>query len=196
MPLIDSEKFYKTSIKTHGISAKGLNWNSKESQEIRFDVILDILPDDLTQISIADAGCGFGDFYLYLMQNNTPIKRYIGIDSLDEMCKIASIRTDCEIIQADICTDMLPDADFYICSGAMNVLNKFETYQFISNCYDTSKKGFIFNILYGDKDSVTYNYFSMNKLKQIAKALKVKKMKTTQNYLDYDITVAFLKEDI
>lgn len=194
MPRINSQKFYASSIKTHGITAKGLNWNSKESQEVRFDVILDMLPDDLSEFSIADAGCGFGDFYLYMKKQNKNPKKYIGIDSLKEMCDIATKQTECEIIKADICTGLLPDADFYVCSGALNILERFETYQFISNCYESSKKAFIFNILFSDKESQTYNYFSLEHIKDIAKALKVKKMKTTLNYLDKDITVAFLKE--
>jgi len=194
MPRINSKKFYASSIKTYGTTPKGLNWNSLESQNIRFDVILDMLPNDLSQLSIADAGCGFGDMYLYMLKKNKRVKKYTGIDSLRQMCKIAARKTGCEIIQADICIDILPDADFYICSGAMNILEEFETYQFILNCYSSCKKGFIFNILHGNKKSDTFNYFCTKQLEEIAKELKVKKVETLQGYLESDITVAFLKE--
>lgn len=193
MPRIDSESFYTSAIKKHGITARGVNWLSKESQCIRFDVILELLPDNLHSFSIADAGCGFGDFYLYALKKNKSIKNYIGIDSVVDMYSIASERTGCEIIIADICKDEIPKASFYICSGAMNVLNPFETHLFIRNCYEASEHGFIFNILHGDKESETYNYFTKAHIQTIASELKVKKMTIKDDYLKNDITVGFFK---
>ncbi|WP_373036855.1 class I SAM-dependent methyltransferase [Sulfurimonas sp.] len=193
MPRIDSEKFYTSAIKMHGITAKGVNWLSKESQYIRFDIILEMLPDNLNSYTIADAGCGFGDFFLYTQQNKNTPKNYIGIDSVVDMYSIASERTGCEIIIADICKDEIPTASYYICSGAMNVLNPFETHLFIRNCYEASEHGFIFNILHGDKESETYNYFTKAHIQTIASELKVKKIIVKDNYLKNDITVGFFK---
>ena len=121
-------------------------------------------------------------------------KEYIGIDSLTDMFSIASDRTGCEILIADICKDKLPSADYYVCSGAMNVLNVFETHLFMRNCFESSKRGFIFNILHGEKESETYNYFTKKQIKQIATRLGVKSMKTEENYLEDDITVSFFKD--
>ena len=193
MPRIDSEKFYTSAIEMHGTSAKGVNWTSKQTQEIRFDMILQLLPDDLSDISIVDAGCGFGDFYLYLEKKKKVPKKYIGIDSLVDMYSIASEKTGCEIIIADICKDKLPSASYYVCSGAMNVLNTFETHLFIANCYNSSKFGFIFNILHGDKTSETYNYLTRAKIQEIAKELHVKEVKFLDGYLEDDITVGFFR---
>ena len=191
MPRIDNKKFYLSAIKNHGLSARGVNWNSKESQEIRFDALLDMLPKDLSSLSIADAGCGFGDLYTY-MNKNTP-KKYIGIDSLSQMCSIASKKTSQTIIKADICKDTLPFAEYYLCSGAMNVLNSFETHQFIRNCYLACGNAFIFNILHGEKKSDTYNYFSTCQIEDIAKELNVWHVQTRVGYLENDITVGFFK---
>ncbi|MCD6173396.1 MAG: class I SAM-dependent methyltransferase, partial [Sulfurimonas sp.] len=96
MPRIDSEKFYTSAIDMHGTTAKGVNWTSKETQEIRFDVILDMLPKEIN--SLADAGCGFGDFYTYMNKKKRTPKKYIGIDSLIDMYSIASNNTAQEII--------------------------------------------------------------------------------------------------
>ena len=196
MPRIDSENFYTSAIEMYGISAKGVNWNSKKSQHIRFKTILEMLPEDLTPFTVADAGCGFGDLFLYMQKKKKLPKIYTGIDSLPDMFEIASQRTGCEIIIADICKDTLPKADYFVCSGAMNVLEKFETYQFIQNCYRASKIGFIFNILYGYKESQTYNYFTQKKIKQIADELNIENVEIKKGYLKNDITVAFLKKDI
>jgi len=194
MPRIDSEKFYTSAIDMYGISAKGVNWHSKEYQEIRFDILLDMLPKDINDLSIVDAGCGFGDLYLYMQKRKRAPQNYIGIDSLSDMYEIASSRTGCEIIIADICKDKLPNADFYVCSGAMNVLNSFETHLFIRNCFMASRRGFIFNVLHGDKESETYNYLTISEIQKIGSDLDVNVVTLKDNYLQNDITVAFLKQ--
>jgi len=194
MPRINNEKFYTSAIQKYGITAKGVNWTSTSSQKIRFKTILEMLPERLNPFTIIDAGCGFGDFYTYLNKNNNLPKEYIGIDSLEDMYSIASENTGCEIIIADITKDEIPHAEYLICSGAMNVLEIFETYQFIRNCYLACENGFIFNILHGEKESDTYNYMTTTQLKQIAKDLGVAQIKIKTGYLDDDITVGFFRE--
>jgi len=193
MPRIDNEKFYTSAIDIHGVSAKGVNWNSKESQNLRFEMILEMLPKDLSSQTIADAGCGFGDFYLYAKKKKHFIKKYIGIDSVLDMYSIASKRTGCEIVLADISKDKIPSASYYICSGAMNVLNAFETHLFMRNCYEASEIGFIFNILHGDKKSQTYNYLTTSQITNIASNIGVTNIKIKDDYMKNDITVGFFK---
>ena len=76
MPRIDNEKFYKSAIEMFGTTAKGVNWHSKEYQKIRFDMILALLPKKLNKFSLIDAGCGFGDLYIYL-DKKTNYQKYI-----------------------------------------------------------------------------------------------------------------------
>lgn len=196
MPRINNKMFYSTAIEKHGITAKGVNWHSRESQKLRFDILLEMLPSDLNSYSIADAGCGFGDLYLYMQKKKRAPKEYIGIDSLADMYSIASERTGCEILIADICKEELPSADFYVCSGAMNVLEEFETHLFVRNCFGASKIGFIFNVLHGEKNSETYNYLTTAQIEQMAEHLGVKKVLFRDDYMEDDITVMFLKESL
>lgn len=196
MPRVDSQKFYSSAIDKYGITAKGVNWHSKESQKLRFDIILEMLPQDISRYKVADAGCGFGDLYLYMLKKKRVPKEYIGIDSLIDMYSIASERTGCEIVVADICKEKLPSADFYICSGAMNVLESFETHLFVRNCFSCCNIGFIFNVLHGDKKSQTYNYLTTAEIEQIAIELGVKSVILRDDYMEDDITVMFLKEAI
>ena len=193
MPRIDSEKFYISALKKHGITSCGLNWSSDAHQYIRFEKILELMQENLDDITIADAGCGFGDFYTYLQDSNIRIKKYIGIDSLEAMCNIAAKKTECDILHADITKASLPLSDYYICSGALNILTPFETELFIRNCFESSNKGFIFNALYGEKESRIYNYINMHTLKSLAKSFHVKRISFTDGYLDNDITVGFFK---
>jgi len=193
MPKIDSDKFYISALKQHGNSAKGINWSSKQSQEIRFKTILELLPEDLSEFTIGDAGCGFGDFYSYMIIHKKKPKKYLGIDSLTQMCAITKKQTQCNTLHLNICQDKLPTQDYYVCSGALNILTSFETYLFIQNCYKSSKHGFIFNVLFGDKESKTYNYMSNYHVEKIAKELGVKSVVLRDNYLLHDITVGFFK---
>jgi SAM-dependent methyltransferase len=193
MPRIDNEKFYTSAIELYGTSAKGVNWHSKRTQEIRFDIILELLPKNIKDFSIVDAGCGFGDLYLYMLKKKKEPKEYIGIDTVIDMYSIASEQTGKEIIIADITKDSLPRADYYVCSGAMNVLNEFETHLFIQNCFSTCREGFVFNILYGEKDSETYNYLSKDEINNIASSLHVEHVEFREDYLSNDITVGFFK---
>jgi len=193
MPRIDNEKFYTSAIELYGTSAKGVNWHSKRTQELRFDIILELLPKNIKDFTVVDAGCGFGDLYLYMLKKKKEPKEYIGIDTLIDMYSIASEQTGKEIIIADITKDRLPSADYYVCSGAMNVLNEFETHLFIQNCFSTCREGFVFNILYGESESETYNYLSKDEINDIAKSLHVEHVEFRKDYLSNDITVGFFK---
>ncbi|MCF6331273.1 MAG: class I SAM-dependent methyltransferase [Sulfurimonas sp.] len=194
MPRINNEKFYTLGIQKYGITAKGVNWTSTDTQRVRFKTILEMLPSDLSSHTIVDAGCGFGDFYIYLEKRNKLPKRYIGIDCFADMQIIASAITGCEIIIADIVKDEIPDAGYIVCSGAMNILKKFETYQFIQNCYQACEHGFIFNILHGDDESDIYNYITTKQIKHLAKELGVDELKIKTGYIDDDITVGFFRK--
>ena len=194
MPKIDTFNFYANAIKKHGTTAKGVNWLSKKNQELRFKQIVQLLPKDISLYSLGDAGCGFGDFYHYLTRLKKPLKHYTGIDSHSDMVRIAQEQTQQEILLLDISKESLPLKDYYVCSGALNVLTLFETHLFIQNCYNSSKKAFIFNVLYGDKKSDTYNYLQKETFESIAKKLDVVKVVYKEGYLENDITVMFMKK--
>ena len=189
MRKITNELFYQGSLKKYGLSVKALHWNSKESQQIRFKTILNLIDEDISTLSIADAGCGFGDFYLYLKEK--PLS-YIGLDSMEQMCKEARSRTGCEVLHVNILRDELPRADYYICSGAMNILSRFDTYLFIRRCVEHSKRGFVFNILHGEDDSMLYNYFQIDEIRSFAKKLDLT-CKIVTGYMERDMSVGFYR---
>ncbi len=195
MPKIDNEKFYSSAIKMYGESARGVNWASVENQRVRFKEILKILPTELSSYTLGDAGCGFADFYRYLEKKKSLPKEYLGLDIHDDMCAIAAKNSGQEILNKDICKESLPVKDYYICSGALNVLTSFEAQLFIRNCYNSSKIAFLFNVLYTEesKESETYNYMSKEEIQIIAKELHVSNIKYSDGYLENDITIAFYR---
>ena len=194
MARIDNETFYAASYKRYGISAKGVHWSSKRSQQKRFEVLLGMLPQDLHNYDIADAGCGFGDLYLFLRTHAKAPKSYLGIDVVANMCAITQERTACQALCADICRDTLPSADFYVCSGALNILTEFESLLFLRNCFMACRVGFVFNVLHGTKESKTYNYMTKEQLRNYAKALGIWHVEFYEGYLEGDVSVGFYKK--
>jgi len=141
---------------------------------------------------MVDAGCGFGDLYGYLQKQGRQPLRYTGLDCMNIMVEEARKRTLCDIFHCNILRDPLIEADFYCCSGAMNILDPFETQLFIRRCYDAARCGFIFNILWGERDDLLYNYMQIDAIQSIAEALNAT-CKIITGYLERDMSVALYK---
>ena len=151
----DNHRFYTGAIEEYGLCAQGVHWSSKHSQYKRFEALTHFIKKDLRFNNIVDVGCGFAEYYQYLKENQQLPKHYTGIDCEYEMISICKKRFPSQdFIQANVLSDSLIPADYYLCSGALNILNKQEFYQFIDKCFHASSKGFIFNFLKSD----SYNY--------------------------------------
>ncbi len=190
MPRVDNEQFYAASLKQHGISAQGVQWRSPQNQQIRFEQIAALLEEG--EIDVVDAGCGFGDFYLYLRRERGEGVGYLGIDSIETMARIASRRTGRAVLRRDILHDPLPQGDYYVCSGALNLLTPYESHRFIRRCYEASRKGFVFNFLEGEDLSATYNYLLERTLRSLARDLGARCV-FRRGYLAEDCTAAFYR---
>jgi len=185
----DNQKFYQKSIKKYGISAQGVHWNSTNTQYIRFEVLTSFIKKEIISSSIVDAGCGFGEYYNYLYDNKLKPESYIGIDCESDMIKLASKRfLDTSFFLKNILEDNLFIADYYICSGAMNILKKEEMFIFIKRCFNISNYGFIFNFLKSD----SFNKVSLDEILEYCKTL-TKNIQINDDYLDNDISI-YLKK--
>ncbi len=194
MPRVNTKTIHITDLQKNGNLPNGINWISKKNQEIRFKVILYLLPRDLSSATIVDAGCGYGDLYPYMEKNNRLPKEYIGIDYIEDMYGIAQKQTNhSEIIIRDITEGPLPRADYYLSSAALNITTKFETYLFIRNCFKACTSGFIFNSLHGDKTCNIYNYVTKSDIDRMAEEFEVKEVVFIDDYLEDCITVGFFK---
>ncbi|MBI3874191.1 MAG: class I SAM-dependent methyltransferase [Arcobacter sp.] len=181
--------FYKKSIDKYGVSPLGVHWNSEFTQYKRFEILTSFIANEIKNSTIVDAGCGFGEYYKYLNDNNHHPKQYIGIDSLDEMVAISRDRfKDVEFCKQDILKDDLRTADYYLCSGAMNILSKKEFYSFIEKCYSASNKGFVFNFL----KSKSFNKIKIDDVISFCSSL-TNKIATKNDYLDNDFTIFMIK---
>lgn len=193
MPRINNQIFYENAIKRYGCTARGLNWNSKNSQHTRFEVIHEILADHLPLNSIIDAGCGFGDLYVYLQQKGSLPRQYVGYDILQEALFVAKKRTKQRCVYKDILNDELEWADFYVASGSMNILKRCETFLFIRRCFEASRKGFIFNLLRGEEKEGHFNYFLPEEIEDYVSDFAYD-IEMYEGYMEGDFTV-FLKKE-
>lgn len=189
MNRIDNEHFYQSGIVKYGFTPEGLRWNSRESQEIRFSQLLSLLPLDAH--SVVDAGCGFADLFGYIRSQRTSID-YTGLDSLEVMVQEASRRVGERIYRCDILIDLLPHGEFYLCSGALNILTHNAAYRFIERCYNASSRGVIFNFLEGNKESKTFNYLQEADIKYLGERLGARVV-FRRHYYENDCTAAFYK---
>jgi len=187
MAHIDQEEFYQTRYDTYGVSAQGVAWDSAQTQKRRFSVIASCI-GEMKQASIVDAGCGFGDLYLYLKERGSLPKTYIGLDLCAPMVAEARVRTGCRILQKDILRQSIPMADWYVASGSMNFLTRLETSVFIQRCFEKSRKGFVFNLLYGRTDKEGYSYWQPHEIITLCQPLGGK-VEIKEGYMEGDFTV-------
>jgi len=184
-----NKKFYQKAINEYGISALGVHWNSKHTQYKRFEVITKLIKKNIIESSIVDVGCGFGEYYKYLEINNKLPKKYIGVDCEQQMITTCKKRLPSQQFKnQNILTDNLENADYYICSGALNILSIDEVYIFIEKCFEVSNKGFIFNFL----KLQSYNKLDTNEVIKFCKTL-TSEIKTKDNYLNNDFTIFMIK---
>jgi SAM-dependent methyltransferase len=149
--------YYTTKLLTHGSTSRGVDWNSTESQRLRFEQLLKVRAPTGPR-SILDYGCGYGALLKELRGRGEDC-RYQGFDispaMVDEALRLhpdASFTTDRSTLEI---------ADYTVASGIFNV--KLGTHEETWKAYmldrlddldRLSRRGFAFNILtrYGDPD--------------------------------------------
>ena len=179
-----NNQFYLQAYEKHGVSAKGVHWNSKKSQYIRFEILTSFLKD-IKNSSIIDIGCGFGEYLNFLDSKNLEPNIYLGIDCEDFLIKIAKERFPKNIfLKCDFLKQEIPNADYLICSGSFNILTSKDLIKGIKNCFEASSKGFVFNFL-TEKESI--HRLEFTEVLDFCKTL-TPKVSIRNNYLDNDLT--------
>ena len=143
-----------------GATARGVDWNSAESQRLRFDQVLriDAAP---TGRSVNDYGCGYGALLDYLVECGRSW-RYAGFDVSESMVARARAgHADCAAATfTTSAADMAP-ADYTVASGIFNVRldhsqPAWEEYvlEVLADMDRLSLSGFAFNMLstYSDQE--------------------------------------------
>jgi SAM-dependent methyltransferase len=153
------ERYYSSKVAEHGPVAAGVDWNSPESQDLRFRQVLKIC-DLGRRFSLNDIGCGYGALVAMLERLGCDFV-YTGFDISPAMVgearaafcgseRVSFVETD----------DELSPADYSVASGIFNVKldASDEAWQShvlatLDRLHELSTHGFAFNMLtsYSDR---------------------------------------------
>ncbi len=160
--------YYADKLKKFGTTAQGVDWNSEESQVLRFQQLCKLLPEGRDKkFTVLDYGCGYGAMLTFLLGHYPEIK-FVGYDISEEMIQVSkklfpSKNTNWIWNEADL----LP-VDYAIASGIFNVKMDFLESDWLAYVLRTlhtidrlTLKGFSFNVLtsYSDKEYMKDNLF-------------------------------------
>jgi len=121
-------EYFEGLLGKHGASYKALDWNSPESQRLRYNIIREILVygKKTANISLLDVGCGLGDLYGYLKTEGLLARhkiRYTGLDISPRLIAAAGPKyPDANFEVKDILAESyLTKSDYIVCSGVFNI---------------------------------------------------------------------------
>ena len=103
---------------------KGVFWNSKLSQDLRLNIILDkILQNTKSdEFSIADIGCGYGRLYQIIRERKLDEKvQYQGFDINQKLISFCKNNKDFENIKFSVSAFPFNKTDFVVMSGTYNL---------------------------------------------------------------------------
>ena len=154
------KKYYSRKVASYGPTPIGVDWNSAESQLLRFEQILKVC-DTSRPFSINDYGAGYGALVDHIVARGDEFT-YCGFDISEQMIATAQAyhkqQPNCLFVTDE---SMLTAADYAVASGVLNVklqtpIEEWENHvlRTLQRMHELSTKGFAFNVLtsYSDRD--------------------------------------------
>ena len=180
---------------------KGVFWNSKLSQDLRLNIILDIIVEgsESKKVSVADVGCGYGRLFEIIKERNLINKiEYYGFDINNKFISFCSKDNKFENVSFEVGTYPSKNVDFVVMSGTYNLtpINNvifWENY-IITNLRSNWKfanKGLIFNCLVNKERKVKNKlyYTELTWMKKICENNFGKTNISKHNLLSEDVTI-------
>jgi predicted TPR repeat methyltransferase len=112
------ERYYDEKLRTHGATHRGVDWNSVDSQRLRFVQLLRAVEPGDHAFSLLDYGCGYGALADDLAEF-APEARYTGFDLSQAMVATARSRVPTAAFTSDPMT--LTIHDYVVASGIFSV---------------------------------------------------------------------------
>lgn len=160
--------YYDRKVRAHGATPEGVDWNGRDSQELRFRQLARLF-EGREEFSLNDIGCGYGALADFLDANGRRCD-YLGVDIAPAMIYEAE-RRDVPNTRRRFLLGKAPDrvADYSVASGIFNVRQecaseRWEAYvrRTLDVLNDSARLGFAFNCLtaYSDVDKMKpYLYY-------------------------------------
>jgi len=153
-------RYFSEKLEAHGATAKGVDYNSPEAQEIRFEQLVKVI-DPSHSFSVIDYGSGYGALFEFLQKKGWTFE-YHGFDLVEEMVSTGKdLHKDYSNAHFTTSEKDLKKADYLIAGAIFNIKLDApyeewkemvqETLQRMNNL---CQKGFSFNMLtiYSDAD--------------------------------------------
>lgn len=154
------DSYFERTLGEHGATPRGVDWNSSEAQELRFDQLLAIVEPGAPG-SLLDYGCGYGALVPYLARRR-PDLIYTGFDVSERMLEHGRAlyerpgRVGFASVEAELAA-----ADYVVASGVFNLRIDVDDEAWTAYALETiesldrlSRRGFAFNMLtmYSDRE--------------------------------------------
>lgn len=196
--------YYEDKLSRHGATARGMDWNSEDSQRLRFEQLCRLLPA-AGAFSLNDVGCGGGELRAFLHGAGAQVD-YLGVDISPAMIEAAHARAG-----ALPCTRFIagtaPDrtADYSVASGIFNVRLQVPDTQWrehllstLEAMNDCSRRGFAFNCLtsYSDPERMQPHLYYADPLAlfDLCKRRYARDVALLHDYGLYEFTMIVRKE--
>ncbi len=161
-------RYYAETIAAHGSTARGVDWSSESSQQLRFTQLLRVAEGE-GSLAVLDYGCGYGALAHRLIAEGRPF-RYVGFDVCTPMVTAARAAVRDPRCSFTDRRAELPAVDYTVASGIFNVrleASEVEWHEHvvrtIAALVEHSSKGMAFNMLtrYADPELMRdYLYYA------------------------------------
>ena len=196
---------YNKRFDTFNNTPKGVFWNSKLSQDLRLNIILDkILQNSKSdEFSIADIGCGYGRLYEIIRERKLNGKvEYHGFDINQKIISFCKNNKDFENIKFSISAFPLNETDYVVMSGTYNLtptnnISLWEDYiiKNLTSNWKLVQKAMIFNCLIKEKRKIEKKlyYTELSWIQKICERNFCDPEVIKHNLLKDDITIILKK---
>ena len=188
--------YHRMMVGTYGPqSSLALGWRDMESQLVRFEALAGIA--DMSECSVLDAGCGYGDLLPYLTARYGPLN-YTGIEQipefLDEANKRHGDQEHAVFINGNFALIDLPKADYVLASGSLNYHSEDPDFIFrvIAKLYSACRRGFAFNLLRAIVPNGLLVAYNSEKIMACCRSL-CPNVKLVSDYAEEDFTIYMLR---
>lgn len=200
----DVSAYYGMRLAEHGTTAKGVDWNGADSQNLRFAQLMRVLNDD-HPFSITDVGCGYGALFDFLSERFGAFS-YLGTDVSAEMIDAARSRLrDHANARFDDSVSAHGQTDYSVASGIFNVRlghddDAWKSYLVatLDDISQGSRRGFAFNCLtsYSDPDRMQKHlyYADPGVIFDLCKRRYSRQVALLHDYGLYEFTVIVRKD--
>jgi SAM-dependent methyltransferase len=80
---------YEACLAQHGDTNLGVDWPNEHDAKLRYQVMLEVVREDCTGITLLDFGCGASHLYAHMQKGRFAKLQYAGLDASPAFCDLA-----------------------------------------------------------------------------------------------------------